>query len=87
MTANPELFMRCLQVEALVRIMVMKGINDNEALVAAVDISFHPETDEEQELYSEAIIYAKQGVLNQFELARQPCYLHSIIIKNQNNKL
>ena len=64
MTANPELFMRCLQVEALVRIMVMKGINDNEALVAAVDISFHPETDEEQELYSEAIIYAKQGVLN-----------------------
>jgi hypothetical protein len=44
--------------------MVMKGINDNEALVAAVDISFHPETDEEQELYSEAIIYAKQGVLN-----------------------
>jgi len=64
MTANPELFMRCLQVEALVRIMVMKGINDNEALVAAVDISFHPETEEEQELYSEAIINAKQGVLN-----------------------
>jgi hypothetical protein len=64
MTANPELFMRCLQVEALVRIMVMKGINDNEALVAAVDASFCPETDEEQELYSEAIIYAKQGVLN-----------------------
>ena len=64
MTANPELFMRCLQVEALVRIMVMKGINDNEALVAAVDASFCPETEEEQELYSEAIIYAKQGVLN-----------------------
>ena len=64
MTANPELFMRCLQVEALVRIMVMKGINDNEALVAAVDASFRPETEEEQELYSEAIIYAKQGVLN-----------------------
>ena len=64
MTANPELFMRCLQVEALVRIMVMKGINDNEALVKAVDISFRPETDEEQELYSEAIIYAKRGVLN-----------------------
>jgi hypothetical protein len=64
MTANPELFMRCLQVEALVRIMVMKGINDNEALVAAVDASFCPETEEEQELYSEAIIYAKRGVLN-----------------------
>ena len=64
MTANPELFMRCLQVEALVRIMVMKGINDNEALVAAVDASFRPETEEEQELYSEAIIYAKRGVLN-----------------------
>ena len=64
MTANPELFMRCLQVEALVRIMVMKGINDNEALVAAVDASFCPETEEEQELYSEAIIYDKRGVLN-----------------------
>ena len=64
MTTNTDLFMKCLQVEALVRIMVMKGINDNEALVAAVDVSFHPETDEEQELYSEAIIYAKQGVLN-----------------------
>ena len=64
MTTNTDLFMKCLQVEALVRIMVMKGINDNEALVAAVDASFHPETDEEQELYSEAIIYAKQGVLN-----------------------
>ena len=64
MTTNADLYMKCLQVEALVRIMVIKGINDNEALVAAVDISFHPETDEEQELYSEAIIYAKQGVLN-----------------------
>jgi len=64
MTANPELFMRCLQVEALVRIMVMKGIDSNEALVAAVDASFCPETEEEQELYSEAIIYAKRGVLN-----------------------
>ena len=64
MTANPELFMRCLQVEALVRIMVMKGINDNEALVAAVDASFRPETEEEQELYSEAILYARLGVLN-----------------------
>ena len=42
MTANPELFMRCLQVVALVRIMVMKGINDNEALVAAIDASSVP---------------------------------------------
>jgi hypothetical protein len=64
MTTNADLYMKCLQVEALVRIMVMKGINDNEALVAAVDASFCPETDEEQELYSEAIIYAKRGVLN-----------------------
>jgi len=64
MTTNTDLFMKCLQVEALVRIMVMKGINDNEALVAAVDASFRPETEEEQELYSEAIIYAKRGVLN-----------------------
>ena len=64
MTTNTDLFMKCLQVEALVRIMVMKGINDNEALVAAVDASFRPETEEEQELYSEAILYARLGVLN-----------------------
>ena len=42
----------------------MQGITDNEKLVAAVDNIFPPDTSEEMEKYSEAIIYAKYGVLN-----------------------
>lgn len=63
-TNNPTLVTNCLQIEAMVRIMVMKGIDDNESLVEAVDSVYHPKTELEQEMYSEAIIYAKQGVLN-----------------------
>ena len=63
-TSNPVLAMNCLNIEAMVRVMVMKGITDNIKLVEAVDNMYHPSTREEQELYSEAIIYAKQGVLN-----------------------
>jgi hypothetical protein len=39
-------------------------MTDNATLVTMVDESFHPETDEEMEAYSEAIIYAKYSVLN-----------------------
>jgi hypothetical protein len=54
----------CLMIEALVKSLVVKGITDNEKLVAAVDEQFHPNNDEEREAYSEAIIYAKHGMLN-----------------------
>ncbi len=63
-TNNPTLVTNCLQIEAVVRIMVMKGIDDNESLVEVVDSVYHPKTELEQEMYSEAIIHAKQGVLN-----------------------
>jgi hypothetical protein len=53
-----------MAIEELVRSMVMRGIDDNSKLVAAVDKEFHPQNAWEMELYSEAIIYAKQGVLN-----------------------
>ena len=56
--------MKCLQIEAMVRMMVMKGISDNRKLVEAVDEKYHPTSEWEQEMFSEAIIYAKQGVLN-----------------------
>jgi len=35
-----------------------------EALVDAVDRMYHPTNEWEQEMFSEAIIYAKQGILN-----------------------
>lgn len=64
MITNSELMLKCLQIEALVKYMVMQGITDNRKLVEAVDKQFHPANEWEQEMYSEAIIYAKQGVLN-----------------------
>jgi len=58
------MYLRCMTIETMVREMVMKGTTDNESLVTAVDNIFPPDTDEEMEKYSEAIIYAKYGVLN-----------------------
>ena len=64
MTTNAEMYMKCIQIESMVRIMVMKGINDNSKLVEAVDNLYHPTNEWEMEIFSEAIIYAKQSVLN-----------------------
>jgi type II restriction/modification system DNA methylase subunit YeeA len=58
------MYLRCMTIESMVREMVMKGTTDNELLVTVVDNLFPPDTDEEMEKYSEAIIYAKYGVLN-----------------------
>jgi hypothetical protein len=58
------MYVRCLAIEAMIRDMVIKGETNNEKLVAAVDNIFPPDTSEEMEKYSEAIIYAKYGVLN-----------------------
>jgi hypothetical protein len=54
----------CLMVEAFVKDMVLRGITDNEKIVKEVNDVFYPTTAEEMEMYSEAIIYAKLGVLN-----------------------
>ena len=58
------MYVRCLAVESMVRDMVIRGTTDNEELVKAVDTVYHPETSEEMERYSEAIIYAKYSILN-----------------------
>ena len=58
------MYVRCLAIEAMVRDMVMKGTTNNGELVEAVDNVFRPDTADEMEKYSEAIIYAKYGVLN-----------------------
>jgi hypothetical protein len=59
-----ELVTKCFQVESLVRHLVMRGVNDKEEIVYRVDEYFEPETMDEMEAYSEAIIYARWGVLN-----------------------
>ncbi len=64
MTTNAEMYMKCMQIESMVRTMVIKGINDNSKLVEAVDNLYHPTNEWEMEIFSEAIIYAKQSVLN-----------------------
>lgn len=64
MTTNTELELKCLQIEVIVRAMVMHGITDNRKLVDAVSIKYPPTSTWEQEMFSEAIIYAKHGVLN-----------------------
>jgi hypothetical protein len=53
-----------MQIEALVTSLVLSGITDNRKLVNAVDNMFPPTTEWEQEMYSEAIIYAKYAILN-----------------------
>ena len=64
MTTKGEMYMKCLMIEAFVKSIVINGMTDNATLVSMVDEQFHPETNEEMEAYSEAIIYAKYSVLN-----------------------
>ena len=66
MTTNDaqRIYLNCMLIEALVKSMVVNGTTSNEKLVAAVDAAFPPLSEEEMEAYSEAIIYAKLGVLN-----------------------
>lgn len=61
---NAEIQLNCLLIETLVRSLVLNGITDNKKIVDVIYKEFHPQTEWEMEMYSEAIIYAKQGVLN-----------------------
>ena len=58
MVTNAEMYMKCMQIEAMVKSMVIKGISDNKKLVEAVDELYHPTNEWEMEMFSEAIIYA-----------------------------
>jgi hypothetical protein len=62
--SEEQMYVRCLVIESMVKELVLRGTTDNESLVKAVDNVFPPDTKEEMEKYSEAIIYAKYGVLN-----------------------
>ena len=62
--SEEQMYVRCLTIEALVKELVLKGTTDNESLVEAIDAIYQPETNEEMEKYSEAIVYAKYSILN-----------------------
>jgi hypothetical protein len=61
---NTEIQLNCYLIEAMVKQLVVNGITDYKVLVKQVDSIFAPENKEEMEAYSEAIIYAKQSLLN-----------------------
>jgi hypothetical protein len=58
-----ELLTKCLEVENWTRSLTLRGL-EREEIVARIDEMYEPETEEEMEAYSEAIIYARLGVLN-----------------------
>ncbi len=58
-----ELQIRCLEIENWTRSLTMRGM-DREEIVYRIDEMFEPETMDEMEAYSEAILYARLGVLN-----------------------
>lgn len=62
--SEETMYLRCMAIEEMVKNMVLSGTTDNEKLVEAVDSVYRPESNEEMERYSEAIIYAKYSILN-----------------------
>ena len=58
-----ELQVRCLEVENWTRSLTMRGM-DREEVVYRIDEMYEPGSEEEMEAYSEAILYARLGVLN-----------------------
>jgi hypothetical protein len=62
--SEEQMYLRCMTIETMVREMILKGVTDNESIVETINNIFLPETNDEMEQYSEAIIYAKFGVLN-----------------------
>jgi hypothetical protein len=64
MITEEQMYVRCLAIEALVKSLVLNGNTDTKLLVEAVDCMLKPDTTEEMERYSEAIIYAKYSILN-----------------------
>ena len=58
-----ELQVRCLEVENWTRSLTMRGM-DRQEIVYRIDEMYEPESEEEMEAYSEAILYARLGVLN-----------------------
>jgi len=61
---NAELMYKAFLIEATTKLLVLKGITDWEKLVKEIDEQYQPITEEEMEVFSEAIIYARCAILN-----------------------
>jgi len=61
---NLQLQWNCLMIERTVSELVLHGMTSNKDLVDYVSSVYPPMDEFEMEHYSEAIIYAKLGVLN-----------------------
>ena len=64
-----ELQVKCLEVENWTRSLTMRGMG-REEVVYRIDEMYEPESLDEMEAQSEAILYARLGVLNQRGLGR-----------------
>lgn len=64
MVTNDEMFRKCVEVESIITLMVMRGVTNNRDLVEVIREKYNPVTTWEQEILSEVIICAKQAVLN-----------------------
>jgi len=58
-----ELQIKCWEIENWTRSLTMRGL-EREEIVGRIDEMYEPESEEEMEAYSEAILYARLGVLN-----------------------
>jgi hypothetical protein len=63
-TNNAELMYKAFLIEATTKLLVLKGVTDWEKLVKEIDEQYQPTTEEEMEVFGEAIIYARCAVLN-----------------------
>ena len=61
---SAEIQLNCMMIEEMVRSLLMRGVKDNDTLVAAIDKAFHPQDEWEMEMYSDAILYSKYATLN-----------------------
>lgn len=61
---NTEILYRAFLVEATTRLLVLEGITDYKKLTKKIEYQFQPATEEEMEIFSEAIVYARCSILN-----------------------
>lgn len=59
-----ELHVKCLEVEALTKHYILRGMNSTDELTYKIDEFLEPETLEEMDAYSESILHARYAVLN-----------------------
>lgn len=54
----------CFHIESLIKQKVLEGTHDIKSLVNYIEKFYIPKSELEEELYSEAIVYARCALLN-----------------------